>query len=83
MIVIRQAKMADLNCLMEISTATGSGMSSMPTNLGSWQNKLQASEDSFARKVTEPGGEIYFLVMEDTGRDLSFSACNVLRLIPM
>ncbi len=66
MIVIRQAKMADLNCLMEISTATGSGMSSMPTNLGSWQNKLQASEDSFARKVTEPGGEIYFLVMEDT-----------------
>jgi len=65
MIVIRQARMSDINCLMDISTATGSGMSSMPTNLGKWQSKLQASEECFEKAVSEPSGETYFMVMED------------------
>ncbi|MFT6556219.1 MAG: arginine N-succinyltransferase [Sneathiella sp.] len=51
---------------MGISTATGSGMSSMPTSLTSWENKLQKSEESFALETTHANGEIYFMVMEDT-----------------
>ncbi len=66
MIVIRKARLSDLDCLMKISTATGSGMSSMPTNLGSWQAKLQSSEESFSKRINAPGGETYFMVMEDT-----------------
>lgn len=66
MILIRQALMDDLDQLMKISTATGSGMSSMPTNLKSWQNKIENSEKSFAGNANGANGEIYFLVMEDT-----------------
>ncbi|MBL4907917.1 MAG: arginine N-succinyltransferase [Sneathiella sp.] len=65
MIVIREAKLSDLDQLMEISSATGSGMSSMPTNLQSWQAKLEKSEESFAKEASEPKGEIYFMAMED------------------
>ncbi|MEH6403108.1 MAG: arginine N-succinyltransferase [Sneathiella sp.] len=68
MILIRQAKMSDLDQLMDISTATGSGMSSMPTNLKSWQTKIEISEKSFASSANGANGEIYFLVMEDTDK---------------
>lgn len=66
MILIREAKFTDLDQLMDISSATGSGMSSMPTNLQSWSGKLEKSEESFAKNATDAGGEIYFMVMEDT-----------------
>ncbi|WP_169543306.1 arginine N-succinyltransferase [Sneathiella aquimaris] len=66
MIIIRRARLTDLNCLMDISTATGSGMSSMPTSLTSWESKLHKSEESFALETTHGNGEIYFMVMEDT-----------------
>ena len=66
MIGIREAKLNDLDQLMEISSATGSGMSSMPTNLQSWRGKLEKSEESFAKEATKAQGEVYFLVMEDS-----------------
>jgi len=68
MMLIRPAAMSDLDQLMAISTATGSGMSSMPTNLKSWQTKIDNSEQSFARNANGANGEIYFLVMEDTDK---------------
>ncbi|OUR75275.1 hypothetical protein A9Q83_17735 [Alphaproteobacteria bacterium 46_93_T64] len=66
MIVIRPAKTSDLNCLLEISMATGSGMSSMPSDLNSWAAKIKKSEESFAKQASAPEGEIYFMVMEDS-----------------
>jgi arginine N-succinyltransferase len=66
MIVIRPAQIDDLDILMHLSSATGPGMSSMPTDYVSWQSKLEKSIESFDKSVTAPGGEIYFMVMEDS-----------------
>lgn len=76
MIIIREAKLSDLNQLMDISSATGSGMSSMPTNLQSWSDKLEKSEESFAKDAMKANGEVYFLVMEDnnTGKIVGTTA---------
>jgi len=65
MIIIRPARKEDLNGLLEISHATGSGMSSMPSDLDSWATKIHKSEESFAKHASAPEGEIYFMVMED------------------
>ncbi|MBL4667098.1 MAG: arginine N-succinyltransferase [Sneathiella sp.] len=65
MIIIRPARKSDLDGLLEISHATGSGMSSMPSDLNSWATKIRKSEESFAKQSNAPEGEIYFMVMED------------------
>ena len=66
MIFIRQAHTNDLDSLLEISRVTGSGMSSMPSDLQSWKTKIATSIESFAKDAEEPTGEIYFMVMEDS-----------------
>ena len=67
MLVLRHARLSDLGDLMEISRAVGSGMTSMPANEGAWVEKLTRSVESFGKDVVEgPGGEVYFLVLEDT-----------------
>ncbi|GLQ05439.1 arginine N-succinyltransferase [Sneathiella chinensis] len=69
MIYMRPATPADIETLMRISNAVGSGMSSMPTDRQTWQHKLSVSEQSFSKRVTAPEGEIYFLVMVDGETD--------------
>lgn len=66
MLIIRSALMSDLEQLVEISNATGSGMSSMPSNEASWIAKLSNSEESIKSQTYGATGEVYFLVMEDT-----------------
>ncbi|WP_025897813.1 arginine N-succinyltransferase [Sneathiella glossodoripedis] len=66
MIFIRPAQTDDLDSLLNISLVTGSGMSSMPSDLQSWKSKISTSIASFAKNVTGPEGEIYFMVMEDS-----------------
>jgi len=69
MIFIRPARKDDLDSLLAISDATGSGMSSMPSDASSWMSKLAKSEESFAKHAQKPEGEIYFMVMEDSDTD--------------
>ncbi len=66
MIFIRPAQNTDLDSLHNISLVTGSGMSSMPSDLNSWKSKIATSINSFAKDVQTPEGEIYFMVMEDS-----------------
>jgi arginine N-succinyltransferase len=66
MIFIRPAQNCDLDSLHNISLVTGSGMSSMPSDLDSWKSKISTSIASFSKDVHSPEGEIYFMVMEDS-----------------
>ncbi len=76
MLTIRSAQLSDLQQLLEISHATGSGMSSMPSNQTSWETKLTASDKSIKAPAEGANGEVYFLVMEDseTGKIVGTSA---------
>lgn len=66
MIFIRPAQADDLESLLNISLVTGSGMSSMPSDLESWKTKISTSIESFAKNAEQSNGEIYFMVMEDS-----------------
>ncbi len=64
MLLIRPARLDDIDCLCGMSTATGPGMTSMPANREMWEIRLKRSEQCFALSEVEGGG-VYFLVLED------------------
>lgn len=75
--LIRAAKLADIDRMMNLSTLMGEGMTSMPHDYDSWERKLTAAEKSFAGEVDTPGGELYQLVLVDEDSDLIMGTCAV------
>jgi arginine N-succinyltransferase len=65
MLVIRPAEPSDLDALVNISHATGPGMTSMPADRSMWQRRLLHSEASFSTEGDHESGT-YFMVLEDT-----------------
>ncbi|KAA3619030.1 MAG: arginine N-succinyltransferase [Proteobacteria bacterium] len=65
MLVIRPANLGDLDQLLDISTATGPGMTSMPADRDMWERRLRQSEASFSESSADTGNT-YFMVLEDT-----------------
>lgn len=65
LLVIRAAVAEDVDQMVEISTMTGSGMTSMPSDRQSWVDKLERSIADFQRDEPLKNGDTYFLVMED------------------
>lgn len=64
MLVIRPAASDDLDQLIDMSAATGPGMTSMPANRDIWERRLAHSEQSFRNNATVEDNT-YFMVMED------------------
>ena len=77
MIIVRSARLGDLEQLLAMSERTGSGMTTMPTDGPTWQAKLRKSFESFERVVEQPHGDVYFLVMQDTAADTLVGSCAV------
>lgn len=77
MIIVRSARLADLDQLLALSARTGSGMTTMPTDASTWEAKLAKSVASFAKVVEQPHGDVYFLVMQDTETDAIVGSCAV------
>ena len=77
MLIVRAARLADLDQMLELSNQTGTGMTTMPTDLVTWEKKLAKSVKDFAKKVENPHGEIYFLVMEDSDTQEVVGSCAV------
>ncbi|MFT7525086.1 MAG: arginine N-succinyltransferase [Arenicella sp.] len=64
-LIIRAAVADDIDRLLELSKMTGSGMTSMPTNRKSWEDKLSRSISDFKDPKPKKNGDIYFMVLED------------------
>lgn len=64
-LIIRAAVADDIDRLLELSKMTGSGMTSMPTNRKSWEDKLSRSISDFKDPEPKKNGDIYFMVLED------------------
>jgi arginine N-succinyltransferase len=66
MLVIRPITSADYPELMKIAIDTGVGFTSLPTNETLLRSRIEHSEASFSAQVTQPGGQGYLMVMENT-----------------
>lgn len=66
MLVIRPITAADLPALLQCAEESGHGFTSLPVNEEILANRIQHSEESFAKLVTQPGSEGYLMVAEDT-----------------
>lgn len=66
MIIVRPIQKDDLSALHRIAVESGHGFTSLPVNEQLLKQRITHTETSFAKTVTEPGGEGYLFVMEDT-----------------
>lgn len=63
--VIRPAEVADLEALERLIAQVRAGITSLAIDRETLRERLEQSEASFAKRVTEPGDERYFFVLED------------------
>ena len=66
MIIIRPIQASDYDSLHRIAVESGHGFTSLPVNEELLRKRIAHAESSFASSVTQPGGEGYLFVMEDT-----------------
>ncbi|MFB9884866.1 arginine N-succinyltransferase [Balneatrix alpica] len=66
MLVIRPITQEDYPALYEIAVESGVGFTSLPVNEEILHNKIDCSQESFAKAINEPGEESYLFVLEDT-----------------
>ncbi|GLS26346.1 arginine N-succinyltransferase [Marinibactrum halimedae] len=63
--IIRNARMSDLEALLKLSASVPGGMTSMPFDEEAWKRKLTLAEESLGYCPSEEKEAIYFLVLED------------------
>ncbi|WP_448567166.1 arginine N-succinyltransferase [Thalassotalea ganghwensis] len=66
MIIIRPIQHSDYDALHRIAIESGHGFTSLPVNEELLQKRINRAQESFNKKVTQPGDEGYLFVMEDT-----------------
>ena len=77
MLVVRKAKLSDVEQLLKLSVAAGTGMTTMPNDYDSWMEKLNRSKRDFSKPAEKPNGDVYFLVLEDTDKKLVVGSASV------
>ncbi len=81
--LIRAAKLSDLDEMMQLSTNMGEGMTSMPHDQPSWRNKLEITEKSFAGAPEQSGQEIFQLVLIDETSGRVMGTCAIFAAVGM
>lgn len=66
MMRIRPARPEDLDALVTLAETAGAGMTTLPANRDVLEARIADSLAAFATPADGPGGESYFLVLEDT-----------------
>jgi len=66
MVIIRPIQQSDYQALYRIAEESGHGFTSLPVNEDLLKQRISRAEASFNAQVTQPGGEGYLFVMEDT-----------------
>jgi arginine N-succinyltransferase len=67
MVIIRPVAPTDLASLLDLSSKTGVGLTTLPNDEDILRRRIAESQHGFARMADKPGGETYLFVMEDLG----------------
>ena len=78
MLVIRPARLEDLDALMQLAESAGVGLTTLPPDRRLLRDRVQRSMHSFASEPVKPGGESYLLVMEDLRNGRLAGTCGML-----
>lgn len=81
MMTIRPARLSDLDRLEQLAEEVGVGMTSLPAKREALEEKIRNSMASFSQKASEPGGEIYLLLLEDAEKNLVVGSCAILSTV--
>ncbi len=65
MVVVRPVTLKDLDQVVHLATLADFGLTTLPRDSDLLRKRILKSQDSFEKKIEEPGGESYLLVMED------------------
>ena len=65
MLTIRAARISDIDDLMELSSETGAGMTTMPVDRRSWSKKLALTQSSFIQDIANQKDSVFVLVLEE------------------
>lgn len=65
MLLLRNAKISDLDAIHQLATNSGIGITTLPHNIELLHTRLQLAEDSFKTNTARPHSEYYFFVLED------------------
>lgn len=65
---IRPVRPEDYNQLREFARVTGGGMTNLPNDDVALKDRIDRAVASFASGATEPGGEVYMMVLDYGGR---------------
>jgi arginine N-succinyltransferase len=63
--IIRNARLSDIEALLNLSSIAPGGMTSMPYDRSSWERKLQLAEESLQSDFRRDIESVYLLIMED------------------
>lgn len=65
MMLFRRMRKTDLNAIHNLAMQSGVGLTTLPKNKDLLEQRLEWACCSFKKKVSQPGGEYYFFVLED------------------
>lgn len=68
MMVIRPAQSKDLDDILALAAAAGTGLTTLPNDPVRIQDKITSSIKAFSAQLDKPGPEYYFFVLEDTAK---------------
>ncbi|MEX0775493.1 MAG: arginine N-succinyltransferase [Phycisphaeraceae bacterium] len=79
MLIIRPVNLDDLDHLLELTTLTGFGLTTLPHDRELLRKRIRASQRGFEKMADEenPSGEAYLFVMEDLRTGAVVGCCGV------
>jgi arginine N-succinyltransferase len=66
MMLLRRAKTSDLKYIYALAKSSGYGLTTLPADKALLEKRIAWANQSFNKPVSEPDGEYYFFVLEDT-----------------
>ncbi len=75
--IIRPAKIEDLESLLQLAKESGPGMTNLNDNVESMLGKLEQTVASFVTDINSPDNEFYFFVLEDPVTSRLAGCCGI------
>lgn len=77
MMRVRPARMDDLDRLVDLASSASKGLTTLPANRDVLEARIVESIDAFGAYANGPGGESYFMVLEDTRNGKVAGTCAI------
>jgi arginine N-succinyltransferase len=74
---VRPARNEDFQAIYEMAKLTGGGFTNLPADKGALVDKLVRSEQAFASQATEPGDDLFVMVLENVATGQIRGTCQM------